>query len=92
MLASISIRVRRPATLDPSDTSYTVVSLVSVLIKYQCTLIQMKSYPFRATQPGWRYAQEYEARVSQCGDLAQAVDTEKFEPKICIICTTLRHQ
>ena len=35
---------------------------------------------------------EYEARVSQCGDLAQAVDTEKFEPKICILCMTLRHQ
>ena len=35
---------------------------------------------------------EYEARVSQCGDLAQAVDAEKFEPKICILCMTLRHQ
>ena len=35
---------------------------------------------------------EYEARVSHRGDLAQAVDTEKFEPKICIICMTLRHQ
>ena len=53
-LTSTSIRVQRPATLDPLDTSYTVVSLVSVWIKYQCTLIQMKSYPFRATQPGWR--------------------------------------